>query len=73
MAEDFVDLMHEWKAADDRARTAEHVLREAYEAYLSGAGPEPSPDLHRVASELREAARVCLRAALAEMERSAHR
>lgn len=69
----FVELMREWKIADDRARAADRALRDAYEAYLSGAGPEPSSDLHRVAHELRESARERLRAALAEMERAAHR
>lgn len=65
------DLLEEWRAAAANTRDAQLKLKQAFELFLAGDGPEPSKAVIDEVQLLRDIENAKLQAALAFVRRAA--
>ncbi|MBC5768575.1 hypothetical protein [Ramlibacter albus] len=64
MAERYAALLDSWKSAGERARQAQRVLDERFDAFLRGEGPEPDEQERVLVRKLHAEEQAALQAAL---------
>lgn len=73
MSATYKKLLDEWRAAADETRKAQQGLKEKFDLFLQGRGPEPeASEIERVQA-LRQAENAKLHAAMAYVRSSAYR
>lgn len=71
MSATYKKLLDEWRAAADGTRKAQQTLKEGFESYLEGCGPEPTREMVDHVQALRDAERQKLEAAMEYVRRTA--
>jgi hypothetical protein len=73
MSEKYKKLLDEWRGAADKTRAAQQKLKDQFELFLQGRGPEPSKAQTDRVQALRDIESAKLEAAMAYVRRTARR